>query len=315
MITAATLALVLSLPAAGIATLWLLRGRPLGIDADEAAVLTGILAPITGLIGYIFHRSLTEPLRRLTAWAHDLDRRADIPPPPPHQGTRETADLAQSLLALAERQHARSAYLSSFAAHVSHALKSPLTAVRGAAELMADDPTMPPETRRRFLKNILNDCDRLTRLLDDLRGLAEAEAPLPGGRCRLEEILADLETAAPGLTLSLSGTPERPLPLSRQALTVVLGHLAENAHQHGATRLSITVTDALGLIVEDDGPGIAASVRATLFESFVTTRADTGGTGLGLAIVRATLAAHGGSIDLTTGQTLTGAAFSIRLPA
>src|SRR5690348_7521273 len=96
----------------------------------------------------------------------------------PHYGTFEIAALAQSFMTMAKRLSDRSDYLATFTAHVSHELKTPLTSIRGAAELMQDSAErMDASTRQRFLANVLLDAARMTALLDALRELARAENP------------------------------------------------------------------------------------------------------------------------------------------
>src|SRR5260370_35684782 len=88
-----------------------------------------------------------------------------------HHGTRELAALSAAFLDMAEKLQARSDSIQTFATHVSHELKSPLTAIQGAAELLRDSgAAMDEAERRRFSNNIVNDAGRLNllvrRLLD-----------------------------------------------------------------------------------------------------------------------------------------------------
>ena len=102
--------------------------------------------------------------------------------------------------------------------------------------------------------------------------------------------------------------------MSAENLRIVLAHLADNAERHGATRLSVDAEaqgEFVRLEVRDDGQGISTNNRARIFDSFFTTRRDSGGTGMGLAIVRAMLEAHGGTILLADSER--GARFTIML--
>ena len=124
-----------------------------------------------------------------------------------------------------------------------------------------------------------------------------------------------LRSAFPGLSIQASGDLAIPIGMSAENLRIVLSHLADNAQRHGATRLAV---DAEGqgafirLDIHDDGQGISPNNRARIFDSFFTTRRDSGGTGMGLAIVRAMLEAHGGEISLADSEQ--GACFRLVLP-
>jgi signal transduction histidine kinase len=322
-ITAATLASVLALPLGGLAILWGLRGRPVELTWTEIAALAALILPVTALIGFVFHRTLTRPVQDLIARADALGRgEAHGLTPLPHHGTAELAELSRSFEDMAARLSARSAYLSSFAAHVSHELKSPLTAIHGAAELLHDalepgEPAMASAIQRRFLSNIIADTGRLTRLLDDLRDLARAESLPKADTCTLSPLLDDLRRAIPGLTIEGEGALATPIALSPDALQLILGHLAENAVQNGARRLHVNAQpteNRLNLSVSDDGSGIDPRFQPQIFDSFFTTRRADGGTGMGLAIVRATLGAYRGTIALAETSPKLGATFILDLP-
>ena len=122
----------------------------------------------TLLIGFLFHRTITEPMRELIERTHLIGKGdRDALRPLQRHGTREFARLSQSFLEMARRLNTRSSFISTFATHVSHELKSPLTSIQGAAELLRDDvdaPSMDDEDRRKFLDNIIADADRLTTI-------------------------------------------------------------------------------------------------------------------------------------------------------
>jgi signal transduction histidine kinase len=85
--------------------------------------------------------------------------------------------------------------------------------------------------------------------------------------------------------------------------------------RHGSSVLDLTAArqqDLLKVTVRDNGEGVSPNNRSQVFDSFFTTRRDSGGTGMGLAIVRAMLDAHGGAIRLTGSET--GTAFELTIP-
>ena len=103
--------------------------------------------------------------------------------------------------------------------------------------------------------------------------------------------------------------------MAPETLETVLTGLIENARQAGASRVTLTASEAndtITLTIADDGPGIAPADAARMFEPFFTTRRSEGGTGLGLAIARSLVEAHLGSIDLVPCKT--GTCIAIRLP-
>jgi signal transduction histidine kinase len=273
---------------------------------------------LTLLIGFTLHRAITKPMRELTRRTAAAGRGAALTPLA-HYGTREFAQLSQSFFDMAESLRARSDFIATFAAHVSHELKSPLTAIQGAAELLRDDldahPSMEVEERRRFLDNIIGDAQRLTVLVQRLRDLARAENSPVGGETEVAAVLAAMRGGSSALAVEGRGALDLKARMSAENLRIILAHLADNAQAHGAGRFTVTAARErgamLGLIVDDDGEGISPNNREKIFEQFFTTRRDSGGTGMGLPIVRAMLVAHGGSIELGEGG---GATFVLRLP-
>lgn len=310
----AVLLIVLSLPAAIVIGFRALDSAAGRTGAVEVTAI-GVALVLTLVIAAVFSRTLTGPINALIRTTEAIGRGGSVPAVPPEQhGTREIAILSQSFLDLAARLVERTEYVHSFAAHVSHELKSPLTAIRGSAELLLDD-SMPAVDRRRFVEHIIADSDRLAALLERLRTLARADVPLDAKGVTLRRAAELLQLKHPGLELAVEGEADAPVALSEEAALVVLTHLADNAVQHGATRLRLAAEpagDRLCLTVADNGAGISEGNREHVFEPFFTTRREQGGTGMGLDIVRSMLQAHGGSIALARSDQ--GASFEILVP-
>lgn len=272
----------------------------------------------TLLIALVFMRTIGRPiyeLRRRTARIAAGD--PDALRPLAHHGTREMAELSDAFLDMARRLETRSEAVRVFATHLSHELKSPLTAIRGAVELVRDEgDEMDDAVRRRFLGNVLSDTDRLSRLVRRLIELTRAEsAERTGETTSLAEALAALSPRPP-LEITIEGAGDARLAISSEALGIVLSNLLDNAARHGARRARFAVragAPTLAIELHDDGAGISEANRARIFEPFFTTRRESGGTGLGLGIVRALLKAHDGTIRLL--ETAGGAGFVIELPA
>ena len=219
-----------------------------------------------------------------------------------HYGTSDMQLLGKSFLDMGRALRGREAVLRGYADHVTHELKSPLTVVRGAAELLAL-PDLPAAERERLIGKVEAAADRMTALLDAQRSLARAQEPAAGG-------VSDLATgaAALGADVAVEVTRGGEVPLPAETLALVLEHLAGNAAAHGAQTLRLD-WDGARLRVADDGRGISDGNLTRVFEPFFTTRRDAGGTGMGLPIVRRILEAHGAEIAPLPSQD--GAVFEI----
>jgi len=121
----------------------------------------------TIIIGLVFSRTITRPMRELVDRAARISRgERDAFQPLTHYGTRELAQLSHSFLDMAEQLSRRSDYIATFSAHLTHELKSPLTSIKGAAELLlesaqSDKDTLTRMEQKNFLSNILGDAERL----------------------------------------------------------------------------------------------------------------------------------------------------------
>lgn len=301
-----TLATFIAVP--GLTLLGLRVGLPDLRYRHVVAVLAITLALTTAGLGWLLWRILYHPLRTMAAQAEAIAR--DAPgalDPLPHYGTVETRRLGEAMLAMGRTLQGREAVLRSYADHATHELKSPLTVLRGAAELL-DSDDLSAADRARLLARIDEAAERMTALLDAQRALARAQNPMMAGRVRVSSLLPDLGREYPAVALHLDADAE--LPLSPAGLRLILGHLVGNALQAGARNVRLAAEEDR-LEVADDGPGISDGNRARIFDPFFTTRRGDGGTGMGLPIVRRMLEAHGASIALAPAAAGEGARFVI----
>ncbi len=272
---------------------------------------------ITLIIGFLFLRTISRPLNELIARTSRISRgdRTAVQPLERH-GSREIAKLSESFLSMAESLQDRTDYIANFAAHVSHELKSPLTSIQGAAELLRDSGTsMTPDERQKFLDNIVADTKRQTILVERLRDLARADNPQTGGVCDLTDVIDRVRPKFDQLDIVVKAHSDTSIAVSEENTHIILGHLLENATQHNAHTVNISVTPEAGdlvVVISDDGDGITGQDRSRIFDAFFTTRREAGGTGMGLGIVKAMLTAHKGTIRLKRSQV--GAHFEIRFP-
>ncbi len=319
LIVYAVLLTVMLLPMLTIIWFRVVRAASGAMAPAEIATLAAVLI-LTLIVAYVLTRTLTTPINALITRTEEIARggRSAIRPLEIY-GTREVATLSQSFLDLAGKLVDHSDYVRSFATHVSHELKSPLTSIKGAAELLRDDDDSNPmsgEQRNRFLENIIADTERLDRLLSRLRELAKAELPSEQGTSSLRDIVAQLGMQFRQLSVISEGGADEMLALPGEAAGIIFANLAENAFQNGATTLAIKASDEgrrMTIQIRDNGRGIADGNRERIFEPFFSTRREDGGTGMGLGIVRAMLASHGGNIELLE-SSKDGTAFLIILP-
>jgi heavy metal sensor kinase len=221
--------------------------------------------------------------------------------------------------------------LRRFTADASHELRTPLTAIRSVGEV-ALQRSLDEKGYREVIGSMLEEVDRLTRLVENLLTLTRAES----GRIPLTRDVTDLSELATSVSDSLrvlAEDKEQNLEVERIAgvkaecdpaiLRQGLINLLHNAIKHtptgGAIRVAVKVTAAgdAAIEVKDTGPGIAAPHQERIFERFYRVDSgrsrDAGGVGLGLAIARWAVEANGGRIELETGEP-SGALFRIVLP-
>jgi signal transduction histidine kinase len=219
----------------------------------------------------------------------------------------------------------RLASVGRLAAGLAHEIGNPIAALMGLEDLLLQGG-LTPEEHRDFLQRMKRETERIHRILRDLLAFARPSSPAEVGQP------GDVETAVhdtvalvmphPALRdvdLAIdvhSGLEE--VALGREQLVQVVLNLVLNAADAVGPGGHVKVTAApspkgVTLSVEDDGPGVAESVRDRLFEPFVTTKEIGKGTGLGLAVCRGLVEAVGGTINLDT-TTVRGARFLLELP-
>jgi signal transduction histidine kinase len=301
----------------------------------RAFVLAGALSIVLALIASYFAAArVTAPLRRMAAVAARVDS-GDLEPrmdPPPGSGD-EVHVLADAFNGMLDRLAVAFRGQREFIADASHELRTPLTVIRGQMELLTTSSDPQPAEVARVGALVETEIMRISRVVDDLLLLAQAEQR---DFLRIERV--DLAEFVDEIWNGLSLTGDRqfelgPLPPGRleadpDSVAQALRNLGRNAVEHtapgtGVVRLEVTVEAAarVRFTVRDNGPGIPADRREWVFDRFHRTDAARsrarGGAGLGLAIVRAIAEAHGGTVtasDPGTDPRLPGARVELVLP-
>ncbi|MBD3665759.1 ATP-binding protein [Sulfitobacter aestuariivivens] len=282
---------IVALPVIGIAY-FRLAGNILS-SRETVLVLLGLAIVAAAILGYLLWRLVLRPVTALTRHARAMKAGRVGAPPPAQFGTPEFSDLGQSVIDMGETLHNRAAGVRAYADHVTHELKSPLTAITGASELLQG--AVDDADRAALADTIKVAAQRMETLLSDLRDHAAAGGARKEGHAMLGNVAGTLT----GIEAFVVRDGRVPMPA--EDLHAVLVQLAQNATGHGATRLDLE-WDAPVLRVADDGTGVAQGNQARIFDPFFTTTRTDGGTGMGLSIVRAMVEAHGGKIVFVQGD-------------
>jgi len=265
----------------------------------EAAAIIVALALVSALIlGFLLWRLVLRPVTALTAHARAMKAGHGGVAAPRHFGTPEFRGLGESVIEMGETLNNRANGLRAYADHVTHELKSPLTAITGAAELLQGE--VDATDRAALAATVQEAAARMEVLLADLRRHAQAGQRPDRGQSDLAQVAAVVDK----VQVAAGGT----VPMPAEDLAAVLTQLSQNAVAHGASRVVVEWQDDV-LRVRDDGRGIAQGNRARVFDPFFTTTREQGGTGMGLSIVQALVAAHGARIALV--QSDAGTCFEI----
>ncbi len=277
---------------------------------------------VTAILSLFLATTISRPLGRLTRIATRIatgDRRQRLA----LERRDEIGDLARAFDAMTQKLDERVQYTRALAADISHEFKSPLTSIRGAAELLQDGAADDPPARARFLHNIIEDSERLDRLVTRLLELSRIEAELAPTEvfdyeALVREVIGRMSHDVPIKLAYRSRTTQ--LLGRRLHLASVIGNLIDNGCQHAnpGTEVSVHISDIDGGRVRtaicNRGPVISQALMTRLWDRFFTTRAKQGGTGLGLAIVRSIVTAHGGTVAVASSDR-DGTVFWFDLPA
>jgi signal transduction histidine kinase len=296
--------------------------RKEAIEALGVVVEVKIIAlSLALLLAWIVAGKVLAPLRTLITTARsisetDLNKRISI------QGRGELAELAKTFNEMMDRLQTSFAIQRNFVNDAGHELRTPITIIRGHLELMGDDPQEQKET----VDLVMDELDRMNRLVNDLVLLAKSENP-----DFLELETVDVSSFTEELFTKIKALAKRnwrldcmargTIAIDRQRLTQAIINLAQNATQYTTEDNIIAIGSVMeaGQVqfwIRDTGEGIAESDQKRIFERFArvtSSRRRSEGSGLGLAIVKAIVEAHGGFVRLHSHLGI-GSQFTIVLP-
>jgi two-component system heavy metal sensor histidine kinase CusS len=270
-------------------------------------------------IGYAIARSGMQPIKRIELTAArirsmTLHERIDLAGLP-----TELAGLASTFNHMLDRLEASFQQVSHFSDNVAHELRTPINNLRGELEV-ALSKQRSGEDYRGILASGLEECDKITRLVQSLLFLARTEDnpdALQRESVDVSNELAAMEdffgatAAEAGIELRISHPPRLTVEVHRTLFQQALGNLVSNALAHTPRGGRVTISasssndnDGVIISVADTGKGIAAEHLPHIFERFY--RVDLiqsgkgGNTGLGLAVVKRIITLHGGAVDVAS---------------
>jgi len=267
------------------------------------AALLGIALLIGLLVAWWINRSISS----LSRYADSVTTDAPLPLPDP--GSSELRKLAQALENMRIRLEGKN-YIEHYVHALTHELKSPLAAIRGSAEILAEQP--PPQVAARFVDNILVQNARMQSLVEKLLEQARLEnrVEITPGSVDIDALFTRLSAARAALLAAKNITLT-----SQNALTAVegdedlleqaLGNLLDNAldftPEGGSIELAAREAHKkVQLSVTDSGSGIPEYAHTRIFERFYSLPRENGlkSSGLGLAFVQEVARLHHGDIQL-----------------
>ena len=294
---------------------------------DDLATITRemlLLSPIALLAATIAGMFLT---RRMLSPVDAISRKAEtiqavnLSDRLPVNGTDEFGKLSQTINNMLSRLETQFEQQRRFVGDASHELRSPLTVIKGAAELGAIDD-LATDRSRDYFRRINQAADRTTRLVENLLFLARSDnGVLVANRCETD--VAELvQGAIDEVGASFTNHPAVDYQIEVQTLHIdgelmhrALCNLISNAYRHTpeSGNVNITVTQT-AFIVQDTGVGIPETHLPHVQERFYRVDASrtrkAGGTGLGLSIVQSIAAAHGGDVAI---QSIEGAGTTVTI--
>jgi heavy metal sensor kinase len=315
----------------------MVTAQPLDVVTADLRVLRQVLfiampflVGLAGIGGYLLATRRLAPLgwmaeqsRRITG--QNLDARLEI-----GNAAEELTVLASSFNELLSRLDMTFDSMRRFVADASHELRTPISVIRGEADVALTHDRSPAEYRE-SLAIILDESRRLSRLVDDLLNLARADAgnvTLQVGEFYFNDLLAECcrsvqaLAGARSIKLECQAPDDVPFHGDEELLRRLVVNLLDNAIRYtprgGRVQTSLNASGSeLRIQVSDTGAGIAPEAAPHVFERFY--RADQarsrqdGGFGLGLAIVKWIAESHKGGVDLDSrpGQ---GSTFTVTLP-
>lgn len=290
--------------------------------ARKKMIAAGIAAGIIVVVfGMVMSSWITWPIQKLTDYAKAIRDGQRVSPP--RLGRSEIGQLGSAFEEMRDALEGKQ-YVENYVQTLTHEMKSPLSAIRGAAELLEED--MPPEQKQRFIDNIRAESGRIQDLVDRLLQLSAIEKRRElrdveeiDLAALIEEIAESMRPTASAKDITIDTGEMGPATIKgerflvRQSMVNLLQNAVEFSPEHSQISLELEMSGEKAMIqVSDPGAGFPDYAADKVFDRFYSLRRpDTGkkSSGLGLTFVREAASLHGGQVKLennpNTGVTAT----------
>ena len=293
------------------------RNRTLNSLASTFIITGGITSLFAFGVGWLYSGFALKPIEKITLTAQEIGKARDFKRRVEHTGKEdEVGQLANTFNQMLARLE--EAYLKvehsleqqrNFVSDVSHELRTPLTTLRGNLELLNHTPPIPIEEKEDILTDMVDESDRLIRLVNELlllahadagRNLAEEEVAL---QLLIENVVRQAKLLNPNRNIIMDIESRFSILGDRDALKQVLMIILDNAFKYSKGNITINVRKMENLVaicIKDQGPGIPSDELDHIFERFYRPEENraTAGFGLGLPIAKSLVEGMGGTIDI-----------------
>ena len=290
-------------------------------EMSELLLVLLITGPLTLLValggGYFLARRALSPVDRMAETAkhlgiQQLNQRLEIANPDDELGR-----LAETLNGMLDRLEKSFVEMQRFTADASHELRTPISVIRTEAEVALKQP-VSDEEKQTLLSNILEECERLTWITDQLLTLSREDAGITQFRQEpvdlvqlVREVVETMQPLSDAKCLEVSVETENTLSVTGDAerMRQVVYNLLDNAIKYTPDdgRIDLTLrtdNDTAVFAVRDTGEGIPAEHLPHVFDRFYRVdkarSREAGGTGLGLSIVQSIVGAHAGTVEIVS---------------
>lgn len=293
--------------------------------AYKKIIERGLLLVIVSLaIALTISFILTRSIRKLVQYADNISHGKKVSIPIVHE--TELANLASSIDYMRSELEGKD-YVEKYVFALTHELKSPVSAIRGASEIL--NPLMSEEDQNKFIGNIQFEAHRIDDMINRLLSLVTVENQKALNEIKKLDLIVvigqviqtkESQLAKLGIVVE-QNTPQElfvygDIFLLSQALDNLLQNAIDFSAQHSSINVTAVISEHIKITIEDQGSGIPEYALAKIFDRFYSlARASSGkkSSGLGLCFVKQIAELHGGSIQLENNQGI-GVKASLNLP-